>query len=64
MWNWGGTHLDQENLFKFKSKWGSTNKIYKYFILADVPRIKEVSKNTNLFEHFEYFYIYPKKYLN
>ena len=64
LWNWGGTHLDQENLFKFKSKWGSTNKIYKYFILADVPRIKEVSKNTNLFEQFEYFYIYPKKYLN
>jgi hypothetical protein len=36
-WNWGGTWLTQENVYRFKRKWGAKEKRYHYFItLNDV----------------------------
>ena len=35
-WNWGGTWLTQEGVYRFKKKWGASERRYRYFItLAD-----------------------------
>ena len=35
-WNWGGTWLSQEGVYRFKKKWGASERRYRYFItLAD-----------------------------
>jgi hypothetical protein len=31
-WNWGGTWLTQENVYRFKRKWGAQERRYRYFI--------------------------------
>ena len=36
-WNWGGTWLTQEGVYRFKKKWGAEERRYRYFIrLNDV----------------------------
>ena len=29
-WNWGGTWLDQDGVYRFKSRWGTQDKPYYY----------------------------------
>ena len=31
-WNWGGTWLTQEGVYRFKKKWGADERRYRYFI--------------------------------
>lgn len=31
-WNWGGTWIDQQGVYKFKAKWGAKDYRYDYFI--------------------------------
>lgn len=31
-WNWGGTWLTQDGVYRFKSRWGTEDKSYRYFI--------------------------------
>jgi hypothetical protein len=31
-WNWGGTWLTQEGVYRFKKKWGAGERRYRYFI--------------------------------
>ena len=31
IWNWGGTWLTQEGVYRFKSRWGAIDKRYKYY---------------------------------
>jgi hypothetical protein len=31
-WNWGGTWLTQEGVYRFKKKWGAEERRYRYFI--------------------------------
>jgi hypothetical protein len=31
-WNWGGTWLTQEGVYRFKKKWGAAERRYRYFI--------------------------------
>jgi hypothetical protein len=32
IWNWGGTWLTQDNVYRFKRKWGASEQRYKYYV--------------------------------
>lgn len=59
-WNWGGTHLSQENLRHFKSRWGTTDSEYKYYTKIMNEDIFQYEKS-KILEHFPYFYVRPYK---
>jgi len=58
MWNWGGTHLDQQGVFNFKKKWYSKNTFYYYFIKIFNPKVFEIGKE-ELMREYKGFYLYP-----
>ena len=31
-WNWGGTWLTQEGVYRFKKKWGARERRYHYYV--------------------------------
>jgi hypothetical protein len=53
-WNWGGTWQSQVGVHLFKSRFGSTNRVYRYLNWCDA----KVKKSTpeNLLEHYPYWY--------
>ena len=59
-WNWGGTWLSQDGVYHFKSRWGTKDYKYKYFIKAhsDLSEIK--NKNVDeILAQYPYFYVLP-----
>ncbi len=34
-WNWGGTWLTQEGVYRFKRKWGARERRYQYFVMVN-----------------------------
>lgn len=34
-WNWGGTWLTQEGVYRFKKKWGARERRYQYFVTVN-----------------------------
>ena len=42
-WNWGGTWLSQEGVYRFKSRWGTKDMPYRYFTSVHNPEILKVS---------------------
>ena len=63
-WNWGGTWITQSGVYKFKSRWGTQDRRYYYYI-------QEYNKDNPLREltaqeiqtEFPYFYVLPFKTL-
>ena len=39
-WNWGGTWLSQEGVYRFKKKWGASERRYRYFITLTDESLK------------------------
>jgi hypothetical protein len=39
-WNWGGTWLTQDGVYRFKKKWGASEKRYRYFVTVNDPSIR------------------------
>ena len=64
-WNWGGTWPSQSDVYFFKSRWGSKEFPYKYFI-KEFSRIsiKDSFCASDLLESFKYFYSIPFSELN
>lgn len=54
-WNWGGTWQSQEGVYRFKSRFGSTNRVYRYFNWCDA-RIK-ASTPEELLGNYPYCYV-------
>lgn len=54
-WNWGGTWQSQEGVYRFKSRFGSTNRVYRYFNWCDA-RIKASTPEETL-RHYPYCYV-------
>ena len=59
-WNWGGTWLSQENVYRFKSRWGAKDKKYAYHTkvygkLADIMN----SRKSDLLSMYPDFYVVP-----
>ena len=39
-WNWGGTWLTQEGVYRFKKKWGASERRYHYHITLNDPSLR------------------------
>ncbi len=59
-WNWGGTWVNQKDLFRFKSRWGTINKKYQYHVYANLRKINISNLEKNfLLENYKFFYTIP-----
>jgi hypothetical protein len=63
-WNWGGTWLTQDGVYRFKARWGTVDYPYFYYIreYGTERRFRELSRAT-LLNEYPYFYTVPFKYL-
>lgn len=43
-WNWGGTWLSQDGVYRFKSRWGTQDLPYRYFTSVHNPAILKASR--------------------
>lgn len=43
-WNWGGTWLSQDGVYRFKSRWGTRDLPYRYFTSVHNPAILKASR--------------------
>ena len=57
-WNWGGTWLSQDGVYRFKSRFGAIDKEYKYFIKVNNQDIYNSTKE-KLLSEYENFYTIP-----
>ena len=57
-WNWGGTWLSQEGVYRFKSRWGATDFPYRYHIRVLSEEILHVP-SLHLRERYPFFYAFP-----
>lgn len=39
-WNWGGTWLTQEGVYRFKKKWGAAERRYQYYITLNAAALR------------------------
>jgi CelD/BcsL family acetyltransferase involved in cellulose biosynthesis len=58
LWNWGGTQVDQEGVYRFKRKWGARESRYRYFIQINDKSLLD-STAEELQERFPHFYVVP-----
>jgi hypothetical protein len=61
-WNWGGTWLTQEGVFRFKKRWGTINREYHYHIAINNKNIYRATQEEML-ANYDYFYVIPFKLL-
>lgn len=60
IWNWGGTWINQEGVYRFKSRFGATDHMYRYHIWVDDIQYMQNEENlSQLVNEYEYFYIKP-----
>ena len=57
-WNWGGTNPMAENLFRFKSRWGSQASTYYYYNKIYSNKVDEITKE-EINIQFPFFYVKP-----
>jgi hypothetical protein len=59
-WNWGGTWFSQDGVYRFKSRWGTKDFNYKYYIKfhANPTRLKQASK-VDVLSSYPFFYVLP-----
>ena len=58
IWNWGGTWLSQEGVFRFKNRWNANNIEYKYLTNLSNKDILKLSKE-ELLDQYKNFYVCP-----
>ena len=57
-WNWGGTWINQKNLYNFKKKWAAED--YNYYYYTKLYNREILLKNNDFFlNHYKGFYIIP-----
>ncbi|BBD62244.1 hypothetical protein NIES2109_50830 [Nostoc sp. HK-01] len=59
-WNWGGTWLTQTGVYNFKSRWGTQDKKYFYYIKEydNSNSLRQLTSKQILAE-YSYFYVLP-----
>jgi len=63
-WNWGGTWLTQDGVYRFKSRWGTENRRYFYYIREYVkPCPLRALSPQEILAQYPYFYVLPFKVL-
>ena len=58
-WNWGGTWLSQDGVYRFKSKWGAVDSEYRYLTKVFDENALSSAVEGDLREEYPYFYVYP-----
>lgn len=58
LWNWGGTWKSQEELYRFKSRWGAMDVNYNYYVTIK-NKLVFVSTPETLQEEYAYFFTIP-----
>jgi len=56
LWNWGGTWRSQEGVARFKSRWGASQRIYRYFNQVSDKSLLAKEKEV-LRAQFPWFYV-------
>lgn len=62
-WNWGGTWQSQGGVYDFKSKWGTEDKEYTYYVSVFDKELYNCSKE-DLMNQYSGFYVLPFSSLN
>jgi hypothetical protein len=57
-WNWGGTWLSQEGVYRFKSRWGTRALPYRYFTTVRNPAVLQAGRR-ELLSSYTSFYTIP-----
>ena len=57
-WNWGGTWLSQDGVYRFKSRWGTQDIRYRYFTSVHNPAVLKASR-AELLEAYPSFFTVP-----
>jgi CelD/BcsL family acetyltransferase involved in cellulose biosynthesis len=57
-WNWGGTWGSQDGVYRFKKKWGATDRRYRYFVQLNDRRLLGETPES-LRADFGHFYVAP-----
>lgn len=57
-WNWGGTWLTQEGVYRFKKKWGSVDREYRYYTKLKNAAIYQ-SNPQELLKEYPDFFVLP-----
>ena len=63
IWNWGGTWLTQGGVYRFKKKWGASERRYRYYITLNDKSLLSLTPH-ELSEAYPWFYLIPYKFLN
>ncbi len=61
-WNWGGTWLSLTGVYNFKSRWGTSDYPYYYYVSVMDKNILLQTKEKML-EEYPFFYVVPFSYL-
>jgi hypothetical protein len=56
-WNWGGTWTSQDGVYRFKKKWGATERPYRYWVVVDPALLKRTA--AELRTAYPFFYVAP-----
>ncbi len=57
-WNWGGTWLSQDGVYRFKSRWGTQNFRYQYYTTVHNRAVLEAQR-FELLSGYPLFYVVP-----
>lgn len=57
-WNWGGTWLSQDGVYRFKKRWGTEDRAYFYYTRIFDKRIMNYTKE-QLLDEYPNFYVLP-----
>lgn len=57
-WNWGGTWPSQNGVYRFKKKWGATERFYYYYTQLNDPCLLDYTPRT-LLNSFPNFFLLP-----
>lgn len=56
-WNWGGTWISQEGVYRFKKRWGSIDFPYRYYGKKGLDRVL-LPPIQELKDDFQYYYLF------
>jgi hypothetical protein len=57
-WNWGGTWLSQDGVYRFKSRWNTQDLLYRYFTTVKNPAVLQ-ARRSELLSDYPFFYVVP-----
>lgn len=59
-WNWGGTWLTQDGVYRFKSRWGTRDYPYHYYtrVFPDTRIVKKLTSKELIYS-YQWFYTVP-----